>query len=97
MIVRFFKYLALLWRADEYGWPGETHEAADARRYRWLKMKCSPGAQTQVMQATPWLEWDDKIDRYMNDEPHSPPGRSAPSNGALHGSAWLPKEQGSDQ
>lgn len=31
------------------------------------------------------------------EERHSPPGRSAPSNGALHGSAWLPKEQGSDQ
>ncbi|WP_421580867.1 hypothetical protein [Shinella sp. M31] len=27
----------------------------------------------------------------------SPPGRSAPSNGALHGSAWLPKERGSEQ
>ncbi len=31
------------------------------------------------------------------EERHSPPGRSAPSIGSLHGSAWLPKEQGSDQ
>lgn len=70
MIRRFFKFIALLWRADEYGWPGETHEAADARRYRWLKMQCSPGAQTHVMQCTPWTEWDETIDRYIKEASH---------------------------
>jgi len=53
MIVRFFKFLALLWYADEHGWPEE--------------------------------------------ERHSPIGRTAPSIGALHGPADLPKEQGSEQ
>lgn len=56
MIIRFFKFLALLWYADEHGWPEAKAE----------------------------------------EERHSPPGRSAPSIGALHGSAWLPKEQGSE-
>jgi hypothetical protein len=53
-----FKGFAAAWGVAP---PAPDTDRLDAQRYRWLKMKPSPGVQYSIM-TTPWGKWDAVID-----------------------------------